>query len=622
MNKETKYIGITIGPIYKTLAQTEKTREIWGGSYLFSWLCKKLIKAIITPGTGITSDDIILPSPELVDEATPGVGLYPDRIIIRSKEGNYDTVLTAILNVKTKLAERILESILHYNAYDPYARLFENQIQKRENEVKEVLKSYFQVYSLEVSASDLQLKDDKNNPLGPIKCINLYLDHLELRNSIAGFDPDPIKAFLRGINHTFLLKEAFNTNFDHFPSLPEISSTEIRFIKENHTFKFRSYYDSIAGISLESAKSIERHSTLLELYNRKLKSELSEALSFDDFIEDDLLNKIFSITGISDHLRTYHKYVAIIHADGDRMGTLIGSLKSDGDQSEIKNFSKDLIDFSIAANMIIAGYRFTQGNSDEWGYGGAPVYIGGDDLVFFAPVASLVEKNGKQEFQTVFHLIHEIDQKFNEIFNTSIGGNYVKYPKISADFRPCISYGISFTYIKHPLKESFEFSRDLMYFVKSDTYKTRNRINFRVQKHSGQWFGGIIDKNFTESFDGIMNLLTTRNKNALTLLRGESELFINSVGQKLTQYETTIISCSNSPESIQALFDNIFNEPIHERFRNYLNEICNLLTQMLMEYPKEISDSNLRNERIKEVIQTVHGILRFIHFIRDNEFRN
>ncbi|MFW2427635.1 type III-B CRISPR-associated protein Cas10/Cmr2, partial [Aliarcobacter butzleri] len=38
-----KYIALTIGPIYKTLKNSKKTRELWGGSYIFSYIMKQII---------------------------------------------------------------------------------------------------------------------------------------------------------------------------------------------------------------------------------------------------------------------------------------------------------------------------------------------------------------------------------------------------------------------------------------------------------------------------------------------------------------------------------------------------------------------------------------------------
>lgn len=622
MDKKQKYIGITIGPIIKTLTMADKTREIWGGSYLFSWLCKELIKGFIDPSTGIDKNQILLPSPDSINATTPGVGLYPDHIILKANVGDYKKVLKVIIDTKLALIVNIFRNIRTYKAFDNYARLFKDEVidENRLIEAQKYLTTYFQVYSLEVDEDDLKLRDNENKPLGVVKCINFYLDQLELRTSIASFDPDPLKVFLRGINHTFLIKDAFN-GFDHFPSLPEISTTEMRFIKVGNYYPYRNDYDLITGLSFEKAKKEERENTILE----KFKTENEHKTTLDDFEEDDLIKQLFSIDKIGEYLRTYHKYIAIIHADGDRMGTVIGSLIDEG---EIKAFSNDLISFAKHANEIIAGARFTNGYNSDWGYGGAPVYIGGDDLVFFAPVANRVEKNGVEQFQTVFHLIADLDNLFDSIFNKKENNVFVKYTSLKQDERPSITYGISFTYSKHPLKEAFELSRNLMYDVKEDNYKSRNRLNFRVQKHSGQWFGGVIDKNSHRTFKTILDLLDSQNKNALYLNQTKVETFINSISKKITQYDAAIIACAESKDSdqpkagIDALFDNIFNEPIHDQFRIYLNEIRDLLTQMLVDYPVGITTKKDKKSRIKEVINTLHGILRFIHFIRDNEFRN
>jgi CRISPR-associated protein Cmr2 len=622
MDTKQKYIGITIGPIYKTLAMADKTREIWGGSYLFSWLCKELIKGIIDPSTGIDENQILLPSPDSVNATTPGVGLYPDHIILKANNGDYNKVLKVIIDKKLALTKEIFKNIGSYKAFDNYAHLFKDEVtdKGRLGAAESFLNTYFQVYSLEVDEHDLKLKDDDDMLLGVVKCMNFYLDHLELRTSIAGFDPDPLKVFLRGINHSFLIKDAFN-EFDHFPSLPEISTTEIRFIKEENMYPYRFDYDQITGLSLEKAKKDERENTLFEKYKKEGESKTT----FYDFEEDDLIKQLFSIEKVDEYLRTYHKYIAIIHADGDRMGKVIGSLQNEAD---IKTFSNDLISFAIKANEVIAGTRFTKGYKSDWGYGGAPVYIGGDDLVFFAPVANMVEKNGEQKFQTVFHLVADLDNLFDSIFNKKNGNVFEKYNSLKPDERPCISYGISFTYSKHPLKEAFELSRNLMYEVKNDNYKSRNRLNFKVQKHSGQWYGGVIDKNSRRTFKTILDLLDSQNKNALLLKQSKVETFINSVSKKITQYRAAITACAISNDSdqpkvgIEALFDNIFNEPIHDQFRVYLNEIRDLLIQMLVDYPAGIIADKDKKSRIIEVINTLHGILRFIHFIRDNEFRN
>ena len=41
------YTALTIGPIYKTLANARHTRELWAGSYTFSYLMKQILRKIL-----------------------------------------------------------------------------------------------------------------------------------------------------------------------------------------------------------------------------------------------------------------------------------------------------------------------------------------------------------------------------------------------------------------------------------------------------------------------------------------------------------------------------------------------------------------------------------------------
>ncbi|MBK7696401.1 MAG: hypothetical protein IPI30_19450 [Saprospiraceae bacterium] len=615
--ENSKYIGITIGPIYKTFQKAEKTREIWGASYLFSYLCKKLLNEITSQ---ISRDSIILPDTGELGVTRPGVGLYPDRIIIKSVEGNFDKIVEIVKRVKKQVADEISKAILSYRAYDPYAVLYYKEIieKNKKSEAHQYLLDYLQVYSLEVVPKKVNLKDKKDCYLGVVKSMNVMMDHLELRTSLAGFDPDPIKIFLRGINHSFLLKDAFHPSFKHFPSLPEISTSELRFISDNiltYDLIIKQNYDDLIDEERRQLEELEGRNQDEEVEVNEDRIEIES-----DEKEEDLVSALFRIKDVKDYLRTYHKYVAIVHADGDRMGTLIGSLG----EEEVVNFSKDLLSFSKQANKILAGRRFTDGKSSDWGYGAAPIYIGGDDLVFFAPVASRVQKDNKLVYQTIFHLINDLDAAFNKVFNDKLNGEYIKYKKISSAERPCMSYGVSISYIKHPLREAFNQSYQLMASVKNDDYITRNRVKFKVQKHSGQWFGGIMNKNILNTWKEFIKLLDENNNSDL---KGNSAgNFINSLSQKLRHYQTTIearIDIDDTAEfkvSMEALFDNALDEQVHDEYRNYSNQIRDLLIDMLINAKEGTGLSP--SIRVTEAIDTLHGILRFVHFIRDNEFRH
>jgi len=618
------YIAITIGPILKTLEKAEKTRELWGASYLFSYLCRNLVKEFNQKGI-----EILLPNPDAVDLIRPGVGLYPDRIMLHVSSEDFEKVTEIVKSVKENISNNIYSNIIKYPANDPYARLLARHVKKSssKNSVLSFLGSYLQAYTLSVkdSVASLNYLDKEGDPdkLPEILSMNIMLDHVELRSSIASFDPDPLKVFLRGINHSFLLMDAFHEKFKHFPSLPEITTTELRFVGGH-----QNAYDKIIKDNYD--KAVEEEASRIKEYNKEDKdfdqqnipgdeeSDQNEMTS--DLVEEDMLDLIFQLPEVDKYKRTYHKYVAIVHADGDRMGKLIGSL----DKTEIYNFSKDLIDFAQKANEVIAGKRFTNGNLNEWGYGGAPIYIGGDELVFFAPVAS---RDNAENFLTIFDLIAKIDLTFDEVFNEKDEyGNFRKYKKINTDSRPCMTYGVSITYVKYPLREAYKQSLELMKSVKNDDYKSRNRVNFKVQKHSGQWFGGVLDKNDTIAWKYIRELLDTHHTKNLT--GNKAAGFINSVSQKLRFYQSVIEAISKSQTKIElqtsmtALFKNVFDEDIHsdKEVRDYLDKIRDLLIQMLIS--AKDSEGRKPEERIEEVIDTLHGILRFIHFVRDDEFKN
>ena len=55
------YFALTIGPIYKTLSQAQKTREFWGSSYMFSWIMREIIVGLIDDKKTIESKNILMP---------------------------------------------------------------------------------------------------------------------------------------------------------------------------------------------------------------------------------------------------------------------------------------------------------------------------------------------------------------------------------------------------------------------------------------------------------------------------------------------------------------------------------------------------------------------------------
>ncbi|MDD3505906.1 MAG: type III-B CRISPR-associated protein Cas10/Cmr2, partial [Sulfurimonas sp.] len=148
---------------------------------------------------------------------------------------------------------------------------------------------------------------------------------------------------------------------------------------------------------------------------------------------------------------SHKKYYCIVHADGDKMGEAIK------ERTNIEKVSENLFKYCENANKLIKEF------------GGQTIFAGGDDLLFFAPVLN------RSQDKTIFELCDEISKDFSS-----------KIPQAT------LSFGVSINYIKFPLYEALQNSRELL-FSKAKS-GSKNNIAFNVTKHSGQSFATTIYK--------------------------------------------------------------------------------------------------------------------------------
>ncbi|MBK9302251.1 MAG: hypothetical protein IPN14_17035 [Bacteroidetes bacterium] len=123
-----------------------------------------------------------------------------------------------------------------------------------------------------------------------------------------------------------------------------------------------------------------------------------------------LINR-FNIELSELNLKKYHDYVAIITADGDNFGKYVSSLGND--LEALREFTRKVDSYNKLAATICIDYSAT------------PIYIGGDDLLIFAPVLN----NRAGINKSVFSLIQELDSSFKSTFNSiqfDIQGNKFK----------------------------------------------------------------------------------------------------------------------------------------------------------------------------------------------------
>jgi len=476
-----KYIALTIGPIFKTLSMARKTRELWAGSYLFSYIMKNIIESL--------KDDVefILPyvGSDIFTEGNE-VGLFHDRFIFREKES------CKLDSYKT------LENILDYELKDlarAMSKLFKKNGEKiEESELEEYLKNYFQIYFLEVELDKKNFKEGENE----ILILNNYLDNLELNGKLISKEPknNYIAKFMNYSNRKNEIKSDAFYSKGRWESIPEIALSELELIQKD-----RKKYNNIFQ-------------------------------NYDSENERDIYQEVKNSFDIE--LKSYHKYIAIVQADGDNLGEVISNL--DG---KFTDFSKKLFDFAISSRDLIKDYK------------GVPIYAGGDDLLFFAPVV-----NGDRN---IFNLLDDISNRYSELFKDDKSDNK----------KTSLSFGVSISYYKFPLYEALQEAINLLFNeAKSDK---KDAIAFKVLKHSGQYFDALLHKN-SSSYEKFKELLTTSIKDTNTL---------NALHYKLESQKFLLKNIVIDETKLENFFVNNFNEDIHidNRFLKQVREYMNIIFQ-------------------------------------------
>lgn len=276
MTKNT-YIGLTIGPIINTLQSARKTGELWGASYIFSYIMKKISKRIVDE---VCKDgEFIIPYVEdeiFTDNNT--IGLFHDSLIFKSKVGDSQKLSAIIDEELNKISKNISELIV-----------------KDFDRVRVFIKDYFKIYFVEV---ELEEKDNI------ILEVSKYLDAIELREKFVIHEENGQNYLFSlfsndNIKKSFLSQDAFGKNpiwkdKYKYPSLVEIGASEL-------------------GLEISKDTEITTYEDLKKLLGEeKLKK-----------------------------LRKAHKYVAIVQADGDNMGKIIKKLRLREDYKEFSKILFD-----------------------------------------------------------------------------------------------------------------------------------------------------------------------------------------------------------------------------------------------------------------------------------------
>lgn len=291
-----------------------------------------------------------------------------------------------------------------------------------------------------------------------------------------------------------------------------------------------------------------------------------------------------------DDVKSYHKYICVVQADGDNVGKTVShpSLV----QGKVLEISQALLQFGKNANEEITTY------------GGLPIYAGGDDLLFLAPVVGL-------DGRTIFQLMNDLNNKsFKNVIDVVNGLNL--HDDDNKLIRASLSFGVSVTYYKYPLYEALESARHQLFDIAKKKISGKHAVAIDWRKHSGGSFSISYSKSNEELEKAFHNVIQQSavsdavvssvshkirsNEGLLKLWLGESDDIVRQ--RTLAFFKKYIEYKTEGPEYVSG--DNIYKE-------SAMNCLCELFK----------TESEIEN-----LIKTMYGMIRIAKFVSGEEVRD
>lgn len=274
---------------------------------------------------------------------------------------------------------------------------------------------------------------------------------------------------------------------------------------------------------------------------------------------------------------SFYKYICIVQADGDNMGKIISSLSAD----KVKEVSQSLLNYGKAAYLQIKEY------------GGLPIYAGGDDLLFIAPV--------KSKKDTIFGLIDKIDNLYRKQVDDSIE-KFRPEDEKKNKLHTSLSYGLSISYYKYPLYEAFK-DAIVQLFDKSKNVDGKDAVAWCLRKHSGSGFVGSLSKNGT---------VYTLYKEIMTC--SVEEKVISAIAHKLKNNENLLgvllagYRNTKSQDALKNRLENFYQKAMEDTGNSrYVTLSRSLLGELMMQADSETG--------IEQILENLYGMLRTAKFI-------
>lgn len=416
-------------------------------------------------------------------------------------------------------------------------------------------------------ASDLHLNADYFNVMlvsdnyetdsAAIKDLNQKLDCMELFNRAVNVNAtNCIGELIRKKYNSKLFDCAFEKGKFNIPTLAEIASIELKKVNEVNWKNARRYekeMDETGNLIPEDLRIVEEGS-----FYQYLKEKFGK------------------------DVKSYHKYICVVQADGDNVGKTVSHQNLlDG---KVKKISEALLQFGKNAKTAI----------DD--FGGLPIYAGGDDLLFIAPV---VGKDGT----SILKLLDKLnDESFKCVADKVAECNLSKDGK---PIKASLSFGVSISYYKYPLYEALENARHLLFDV-AKKVADKNAIALELRKHSGGTFAMRFSKNQSDLKKAFENMIAASCA---------EESVVSAVSHKIRDNEGLLklwIGKDNAPARNLNFFKKFMEYNPDKKKTDVSNEYKSATLTLLDELCKTENDSS-------KLVQTAYGMLRIAKFIKGEE---
>ena len=366
-----KYVGITIGPIFKTIGEAISPAGLWFGSYCFSTVTKKLCEKLVE----IPTVKIFSPFYDSNSNQNPqedGIGRYHDRILL-SVDGNTVTE-EALQNIISEAKKEMAEKFGLFNAKD--FSVF----------VDKYLRIDFVVFNEETINEIIGKSEKDGNNIAII--LNDALDALELMAAGKGrTDMNLFASFFAGKkgNRNIYIKES-----KLFTDTKPNSQLVIKHPDDSSDLK------SIEDIAL----------------SRKKEENSSEEIPDGEVAP------------------TRSEYYAVVNSDGDKVGTLLKALCKDleiSKQSErINIFSRACLDYAGEAAKLVGKY----GGMTIYAGGDDLLFIAPVHSLF--SLCSELDEMFKKTLKKGLEEVDLPDDSINVSLSFGVAVQYVKYPLYEA----------------------------------------------------------------------------------------------------------------------------------------------------------------------------------------------